>query len=145
MSNTGDKVVAMATVSDTQNTSGTTISTGYTATLTGGTAAGQVIVAPPSGAVLVHNTAAIGPSAAVYDFMDFEVRNGGVIGAGTVFRAPSDTTASRHADPNFVRATTSTLVTGLTPGNTYNIRQQYRVNSGTGIFQDKHLVLMPQP
>jgi len=141
MAATGDLVTAVATTSDTQNTSGTTTSTGYTATLTGGTACGRAFVAPASGAVMIHNTASVTSQAVIYCFVDFQVRNGGTVGSGTVFRAPSDTTALRHADTNFIRATATTHVTGLTPGATYNVQQQFRTASGTLLCQDKHLVV----
>lgn len=137
MAFTGDPVVARASGFDQQNTAGTTTSTGYTPTLTGGTACGSAFIAPPSGVVWIHNSCSIGPGGAIYNFCDFQIRNGGVVGSGTIFRAPLDATALRHADPNFVRATAVTPVIGLTPGATYNVQQQFKVNSGTGTFQDK--------
>lgn len=146
MALTGDKLVAYSAPSDQQNTAGTTSSTTYTATLAGGTTCGITFVAPPSGIVDIHNTAAVGPGSTVYAFCDFEVRQGGVIGSGTVFRAATDTTAIRHADPNFVRATAVTPVVGLTPGSTYNARQLFRINSaGPLTVQDKILAARSNP
>lgn len=144
MAFTGDRLVAIATGFDQQNTSGTTTSVTFTATLTGGTACGIAFIAPPSGVVWIYNTCAIGPGVVAYDFCDFQVRAGGVVGSGAIIRSPSDNTAARHADANIVRFTVVTPVIGLTPGSTYNVQQQFRVNSGTGQFLDKLLGYQPQ-
>ncbi|HEV2784702.1 MAG TPA: hypothetical protein VGX25_35405 [Actinophytocola sp.] len=145
MALTGDKVVATATVSDTQTTVGTTTSTSFTATLTGGTTCGVAFVAPPSGQVIVFNTAGMANSEATYTFTGFEVRTGGVVGSGTVFLAADDTRSLRVAEDNFIRYTVAHLVTGLTAGSTYNVRQMFRTNAGTLNVSEKHLIVQPQP
>lgn len=144
MALTGDKVVAVASGADTQSTAGTTASTSYTATLTGGTACGFAFVAPPTGFILVHNSCEQSPGGTIYNWTDFEIRTGGSVGSGTVFRAASDASAIRAADPNNIRMTATTPITGLTPGSTYNVRQQFKVNSGTGTFSNKNLSVQPQ-
>jgi hypothetical protein len=135
----------MASGSDQQNTLGTTTSTSYTATLTGGTACGLAFVAPPSGIVFVHSVVDQTITATAYGFSAIEVRTGGIIGAGGVFLAALDSNALRHADPNFVRACVITPVVGLTPGSTYNVRLLHKAASGTLSTQNKILALQPQP
>lgn len=141
MALTGDPVVAVATVSDRQDTSGTTTSTSYTATLTGGTTCSAVFVAPPSGAVIIHNRFYGFNGGANFNFCSREVRAGAVVGSGTVFSAANDNTAVVR---NGVSADGSPdHVTGLTAGSTYNVRQMFRVDGNTGTFIYKHLIVQP--
>src|ERR1700754_4777363 len=116
-----------ASASSTQNTLGTTTSTSYTATLTGGTACGVVFVAPASGVVIVHNSSVVDSSdAAQRSYCTFRIKTGGTIGSGTHFLG-----ASHHhpvynlgtADSDFGK---SIRVTGLTPGATYNVQQLFK-------------------
>lgn len=146
MAAAGDLLVAMATVTSVQNTAGTTNSASYTATLTGGTTCSVVFVAPPSGNVLIHNncepTASSTTQAA---YCSFEVRAGATPGSGTVFLAA----ATNHAVMGFGNLTTgkgrTKLVTGLTPGSTYNARQLFLSTSGTATFEGKELIAQPVP
>lgn len=127
-------------LSDTQLTSGTTTSTAFTATLTGGTACGVAFTAPPSGKVFVMNTMQVGPSGGLA-LSTVRVRTGSSIGSGTdVVAASDDNTVLCGSD---MRGTSTTLVTGLTAGSSYNVQQLFRVTAGTGTFQRKTLVVKP--
>jgi hypothetical protein len=151
MAFTGDKVVAMAAGVDSQLASGTTTSTTYTATLTGGTACGVTFVAPPSGMVTIFNTVERNNSAGgTYSICGVEVRTGGTIGSGTVVGTTllGGTTDDKsvfaldYIGRNMVHHT----ITGLTPGNTYNARQLFRVSgASTGTFFRKELLALPLP
>jgi hypothetical protein len=134
-----------ATVTTTQNTSGSTTSTTYTATLTGGTTCSFSFVAPPSGQVMVHNTTNLSNSLTSGVLMSFEIRTGAVVGSGTVVQAADDQNSNQSSGVAGVgnRATVSTPVTGLTPGATYNIRQMFRVSAGTGTYISKRLTVVP--
>lgn len=146
--NAGTKVTAThlyGPTASTQATSGTTTSTSYTATLTGGTACSAVFTAPASGAVIVHNSTDFFTSTTSFVYCTVEVRAGGVVGSGTVFSAAGDGEAVKHQTNvqtfGFGR---SRLITGLTPGATYNIRQMFRVSAGTGTYLNKHMIVEPQ-
>ncbi len=148
MPDAGDIILAAdfpAAVSDTQDTSGTTTSTTYTATLTGGVACGVVFVAPTSGRVTVLNSSRIINNGANATYCGFSLRTGGTIGSGTVVMAEGDNRAIGHeqATNTLDRMTVSQLVTGLTPGATYNVQQLFRAVAGTGSFANKHLSVIP--
>lgn len=143
MSFTGDKVTALGTSGDTQDAIGTTGSTTYTATLTGGTACGLAFVAPASGNVIIHNSLYWFNFGANNTFGTIRVRTGGSIGSGTDVLAASDV---RGLITSAVQSgTRSRLVTGLTPGSTYNVQQMFRVDGNTGQYSAKDLIVEPQP
>jgi len=139
------KFATGALATTTQNTSGTTTSTSYTATLTGGTTCSLTFVAPPSGQVMVHNTVNLSNTLTSGVLMSFEIRAGAVVGSGTVFQAADDQNTNQSSGVAGVgnRATVSTPITGLTPGATYNIRQMFRVSAGTGTYISKRLTVVP--
>lgn len=129
---------------DTQNTSGTTTSTGYTSTLSGGGAAacGIAFVAPPSGKVLIHNGCGIVNSAGgALTFCGIYVRTGSSIGAGSDVLVPSNSDAVQHPGTSDFRSGVAKPLSGLTPGASYNVIQVFRVSSGTGTFYDKCLIV----
>lgn len=133
------------TKSNDQLTSGTTTATGYTATLTGGTACSTLAVIPTSGKLIVHNTCQVSNNnAAGTALCAFEVRNGSVVGSGSVLYAASDDDAVNTAgNTSLDRKTVTVYVGGLTPGITVNIRQVFRVNNNTGTFFRKELIAQP--
>jgi hypothetical protein len=135
------------TVTNQQNTSGTTASAAYTATLTGGTTCSLTFVAPPSASVLVINSTNLeNTSSANTALMAFEIRQGASIGAGTVVFAASDTEANTMGGSAGVgvHATVATpILTGLVAGNTFNCRQMFRTSAGTGTFANKRLTIVP--
>lgn len=141
MAATGDLVTAVTTSWDTQNTFGTTTSTSYTATLTGGTACGLAFVAPASGKVLIHNVCDIKNSGAGYCSCAIELRTGGTIGSGTVVTSPGFDNNILQTGTAQVRCMVTEPVSGLTAGATYNVRQLYLVQSGTGTFSNKKLIV----
>jgi hypothetical protein len=131
---------------DEQNTSGTTTSTGYTPTLTGGVGCGVVFQAPTSGRVEVAYACQLANSGANGTFMSMEVKQGGVIGARTVVLAVADAHAVTNFDTAGDRAEVSKIVEGLTPGGTYNnARQVFKVVAGTGTFLWKTLSVKGLP
>jgi hypothetical protein len=131
--------------SDFQATSGTTTSTTYTATLTGGTACGLVFTAPTSGRVLVCNNTAIVNSATQATYCSFAIRAGGSIGSGTVFLSEADGHAILNTTTSNARYGTTRVVEGLTPGSTYNAQQLFRVAASTGTYVNKSLHVIPLP
>lgn len=131
------------TILDTQDTSGTTTSTGYTSTLTGGTACSCVFVAPTSGRVKIICVSQISNSGANNTFCSPEVRTGGVVGAGTVVSLAADATALINASTSLVRFGATLTLSGLTAGATYNAQQLFRVSAGTGTYLRKHLAVIP--
>lgn len=147
MALTGDKVVAIAGASDRQDTTGTTASTTYTATLTGGTTCGVTFVAPPSGAVDVDYACEINAGGTDFCLTGVEVRTGGVIGSGTVvgdtLLATTNHNVSLFGQHN-ERQGVKHRVSGLTPGSTYNARSLFCVTGVTArAFGKKDLIVNP--
>lgn len=131
-------------VENTQNTAGTVTSGTYVATLTGGTTCGTTFIAPFSGKVLIHNTCESLNSGAGWTKCAIEVRTGGSIGSGTAVLTANDDDTNGTTGTNSVRCTVTKLITGLTPSATYNVRQLFKVQSGTGTFLRKQIVVEPK-
>lgn len=125
---------------DSQATSGTTTSTTYTATLTGGTACGLAFVAPASGKVLIANSMLLVQSTgSQIAYCTIRVRTGSSIGSGSDVVAAADNN-SITAVAVFVTGIGRVIpVSGLTPGASYNVQQLFRVSANTGTYSGKSL------
>lgn len=131
--------------SDAQDTLGSTTSTGFTATLTGGTACGVAFVAPTSGIVMIFNNSFVENSGTARSYCNIRVRTGSSIGSGSDVLASTDETSiaiqgSAGDDAAMGRAF---RITGLTPGQSYNVQQLFRVSGSTGTFAWKRLSVVP--
>lgn len=142
MSFTGDPVTALDTSGDTQDAIGTTASLTYTSTLAGGVACGIAFIAPASGKVIIHNSLYFFNTGAGHSFGTIRVRTGGTIGAGVDVLPEADVRGLITSAVN--AATRSTLVTGLTPGNTYNVQGRYRVDANSAQYSGKDMIVEPQ-
>jgi len=131
------------TVADSEATSGTTTSTTFVETLTGGTTCAVVFTAPTSGRVLVCCDSRVQNTGANASFVSFVVRTGGTPGSGTSVLGAADARAVLHEGTTFERGGIAELVTGLTPGDVYNVQQAFRVVAGTGAFANKTLTVVP--
>lgn len=134
------------TVGDTQDTTGNRAATTYSATLSAGSACGVVFIAPASGAVLVHNTALLENSTTGRSHCSVRIGTGGTIGSGTPFLVAADENgiAMQSGDAADDATLSKTLlVTGLTPGATYNAQQQFRATAGSCIVTWRRLVVEP--
>lgn len=96
-----------------------------------------VFKAPASGQVRLDWRGQLLNSVATnQSFISPVIRTGGTVGAGTTVLIGADVRAmicgitSANPGQSFVSA--FTLVPGLTPGDTYNVRLEHRVNAGTG-------------
>lgn len=133
---------------DTSVTSGQTTSTTFVNSLTTSGIRGIAFVAPPSGNVFIYGTAgAANNTINDFTYLSFEVRAGNTVGSGTVFQASDENTASEHQSTVAVNSTDRHviigLVTGLTPGTTYNTSLTYRVNAGTGNWNRRRICVLP--
>lgn len=133
-------------VSSVADSSFDTTSTTYTTTASAGTYADCAVVwtAPTSGRVIIHVNARLINSTTGGTMVTAETRTGGTIGAGTVV----DTTGDRgpsHYGATFSRIGTTRMLSGLTPGATYNTRLLHRVTAGTGSIALRELIVEPTP
>jgi hypothetical protein len=129
---------------------GTTTNTSFITALSGGTASwGVAFVAPPSGRVTVTcKAAAFNDTANSYAVLDFQVRLGSTVNAGTIFRNVSEDTAGviRSGTANQQGTiVASDLISGLTPGVVYNVTLGYHAAvSGTAAFNRRQVIVLPQ-
>lgn len=107
---------------------------------------GGTFVAPPSGQVRVDFGALVKSSAVnVYSTVDFEIRSGSTIGAGAVVRATALNDSALCYSASYTEVKQHTIVTGLTPGATYNIRQMVASGGGTATFIRGRVIVTPNP
>jgi hypothetical protein len=124
-------------------TSRTTTSTSYTGTLTAAGLCGVSFVAPQSGKVLIHWAARLGNGSSP-NRADCSpaIRAGSTVGSGTSFQAAGDGTSITSIASARIGA--STVVTGLTPGDTYNVSLEQRsFSAGTTTVGDREVTVVP--
>lgn len=98
---------------------------------------GIAFTAPDTGKVyiVVSGHMASAGIANAYIYLAAEVRTGSTVGSGTVFHAAvtDEGVSIGQADTNITRISGSNeiLVTGLTPGSSYNVRLVYLTTAGT--------------
>lgn len=146
--NLGSTPAVTVTLASTNFTNGTTTSTSFTNTLTTTGIHGVAFVAPPSGEVtVIGRTIASNSTAGSFAIMDFEVRTGSTVGSGTVVRASDNFEAGliqSSTAGNQGTVVTTGLVSGLTPGNTYNAALTYLIGtSGTASYNRRHIIVSP--
>jgi hypothetical protein len=128
---------------------GQSVGTTFTA---GSPSVGTTFVAPPTGKVYVTMGGRIQLTAANNSvYLSAEIRTGGTVGSGTVVQAASSAHSlgcgGNATGMTYVRAAGSHryLLTGLTPGDTYNARTMHASQSGTvsaDLF-DRDLLIEP--
>lgn len=127
---------------------GTTTSTGFTSTLTGGTSpVFTTFTAPLSGKVLVSWAAGLYWTGSVATVLcALQVRVGTSATAGTIFLAAADNLALQSTDAAATQEEQqgrSHLLTGLTAGTVYNAAMAFRTTAGTGNFARKAISVVP--
>lgn len=134
-----------STASGTQDAASTFTSTpGYTETGTGNPFVSTTFVAPASGEVTVSLQAFVDNSTSARTTFSFNIREGGVVGSGNLFYSGDDEEGIANLGSDDSRHGSETHVTGLTPGDTYNVRGKGRVSSAsTGTVQHQHLIVKP--
>jgi hypothetical protein len=148
----GDRLLAAdlnypATVSspDVATTDGTTTSTTFVNTLTTTGIRGVAFVAGASGAARVdYQTTGRTSTAGAFTLVEFEIKTGATPGSGSLIRAADDSKASAPQSDSAgqqMQHTGHDLVTGLTPGTTYNATIVYRVTAGTGTFNRRKITV----
>lgn len=137
------------TAVDSSVTDGSTSSTSATNSLTTTLIRGVAFTAGTSGRVLVWSQAAgRSNTAGSFTFLDFEIRTGSTVGSGTVVRASNANTMSTFQSDSANQQgplLSHGLVTGLTPGTTYNACLTYWVNANTGTYNRRSISVLYVP
>lgn len=146
MPDVGDDILAedwTTPIEDFESTSGTTTSTSFTATLTGGTAAECVFIAPTSGRVIVINSCRCVNSTSQTSSCSYALGTGGTPGTSETVAA-SALRSARVTGTDAVSVCFVDMVSGLTAGATYWVRQMFAVSGvSTGTFDNKNLIVLP--
>jgi hypothetical protein len=146
MKDIDDDVIACRHVGLAPLDSGTITSTSFVATRTGGTnPTGVAFVVPDSGVVTIAWACGLLHSGASFTICSFEIRTGGTIGTGTVHTAATDSRAIQATGTNEVQAGRTSRITGLTPGNTFNVQLMYRTQAATATINRVEVEVMPSP
>jgi hypothetical protein len=107
---------------------------------------GVAFVACTTGRALVHTLASVDrDTAATFTACAPAIRTGGTIGAGTVHTAAADINGVFHFGTDAAQFGATCLISGLTPGDTYNVRLEHRVGGGggTGTIQQRAVIVTP--
>lgn len=133
-------------------TQGQTTSTSYTATLTGSTAAGVAFVAGLSGKAFISWAAGMFvQNATDSGWCAIAVKNGGTVGSGSDVLVADDARALRLKSAtslsNDQQWGASYLLTGLTPGNSYNVQEVYKHETGANalVVARQRITVVPVP
>lgn len=132
------------TVSAQQGTSFDATTTTYDVTSTAGGYAdcAVVFVAPTSGRVIIHTSARMINSVSTSGTLVApETRTGGTVGSGTVVESATDNSGASHYGSTFARSGAAHLLTGLTPGATYNTRLLHRASANTATIALRELIV----
>jgi len=135
------------TVSDSQPDSYTFTNNTFGVATTGGTYAdcGVAFVAPTTGRVIVDYAARItGSDGAAVTSLAFVVRTGATVGSGTDVHPADANEALQIVGTDQARFGASTLIEGLTPGASYNVRLEHVVSAGdTGTALRRSVIVAP--
>ena len=134
------------TVTDAEPGSYTFTNTTFGVGTTGGTYAdcGVSFVAPTTGRVMLHYAGELSNNNGLSRTQVAPVvRTGGTVGSGTVVLAASQDEAVQVFGTTPHRTGVSTLVSGLTPGDPYNVRLEHRVDGNQGTALRRRVTVVP--
>jgi hypothetical protein len=105
---------------------------------------GTFFNAPPSGIMIVDYSAVLrGSAAANFCAAAPQLRNGLIVGSGSIFSAASDNDAAIVTGTVDIRSAGTVRYAGLTPGAGYNVELLTRVNTGTGNANRRKVIADP--
>jgi hypothetical protein len=144
----GSTVRALDTTVTVSNAQGTSVATTSTTFTTTGTDCALTFVAPTTGRVKIHTAARMVMTPATSTggaIIAPQTRTGGTIGGGTIFEDASDPIGPSHYGDSFSSIGRCHLLTGLTPGATYNTRLLMRTSNAaqTANFANRELIVEP--
>lgn len=84
-----------------------------------------------------------GDGATVFALISFVIREGSTVGAGTSFLAADDMRRVMGVGTNATHKGATYLVTGMTPGDAYNVRLEHRASGGIGTVSHRTVTVTP--
>jgi hypothetical protein len=119
-------------------------------TYAAGPVVGVAFVAPPSGRVYIEIAGNISSSQnGRKGVLSYEVRTGSTVGSGSIVLAASDDRAVQNSNAvtsggfSFIAASKRRMLTGLTPGASYNIRCMQAHVLGAVIMGHRYILVEP--
>lgn len=135
------------TVGDKKNDGYEAKATSYSTAFTAGSYehCGVNWVAPLSGKVKITVGARVQNSSTAGSLISPETRLGSTVGSGAVVETPTDSIGFSHYGVTYARGTAAHLLTGLTPGASYNTRLLHRcsVTGETAFFAFREVIVEP--
>jgi len=109
---------------------------------------GVAFVAPTTGRAVLHYSCNITNSSTSSTLMTPVVREGTTVGSGTSFLAASDDNAIAvlpvaGSAAGLTFGGRALLVSGMTPGDDYNVRLEHRVSGSTGTLTRRAVTVCP--
>jgi hypothetical protein len=135
-----------ATVSNIQDGQFTTDSTVFGIDNDSGTYVdcGVTFVAAPTGRALIHWRASLdNNTAGQFTALSFVLRTGAVVGSGTIVLAANDARTVVNSGTDAAAAGMTYMRSGLTPGDTYNVRLEHHVGGGIGTILRREVIVAP--
>ncbi|MGQ5576342.1 hypothetical protein [Streptomyces sp. ECR3.8] len=136
-----------STVGDKKNDGYEAKVTSYSTAFTAGSYehCGVSWVAPLSGKVKITVGARVQNSSTAGSLVSPETRLGSTLGSGAVVETPTDSIGYSHYGVTYARGTAAHLLTGLTPGASYNTRILHRcsVTGETAFFAFREVIVEP--
>mgnify|MGYP003574955279 CR=1 FL=1 len=133
------------TVDDREDGSFTFTITSFGVTATGTYAdCGVAFLAPTTGRVTILWGGNLLNSTSASTLLAPVVRTGSTVGSGSVVLAASNPIASGMQGGSAIKGGRGHLLTGLTPGDTYNVRLEHRVTAGTGTISERNVIVRPE-
>jgi len=116
--------------------------------IAGSPVCGTAFTAPATGKVYITVSGHLqGNNAGSYCYLGFEVRNGAVVGSGTVVTAADQDVAVAAGQSAAAIARTGgsreALITGLTPGASYNVQTMHKVIGTQGTVHARAVLVKP--
>ncbi|HEU4422071.1 MAG TPA: hypothetical protein VFR67_05965 [Pilimelia sp.] len=110
----------------------------------GATVCGVAFTAPTTGRVLVTINAFLDNSGATgQTYASFRIGTGSTVGSGTEQVAADDSRSILVTGTNQARAGITEMVTGLTPGDTYNAQMMHRRANSNGDITWRSIIVAP--
>jgi hypothetical protein len=127
-----------------------TTTTAYPTFAAGSPVCGVAFVAPPSGRVFVTVTGYLSsPSNTRRGFLSYEMKTGSTIGSGSSVITPADSRAVVNSmavtsgGPSFLHASFREMISGLTPGASYNARTMHAHQNGAINIWHRRILVEP--
>lgn len=108
-----------------------------------GSLASAVFVAPPSRRVDIHWSAEISLSVVGTANASIQVNTGSEVDTGTTILPASVDNNARNGDSVVVRSSAFYQLIDLTAGDSYNVVMKYAVSGGTGTFNRRKILVVP--